>query len=129
MNPGLEGKRYPEATFLVDPDRVAAFRAIFGAREGVPPTFATAAEFMVFPDIVGDPELALDYRRVVHGSQDYAHHRPLVEGEVLRVCSRLDSIRSKGNTGFLTIVTDLVGADGRIACTARSTMIERGVGS
>jgi acyl dehydratase len=129
MNARAEGKHYPEVTFRVDPARVAAFRHVFGLAPGVPPTFSTAAEFAVFPDIVGDPELRLDYRRVVHGAQEYTHHRPLVEGERLTIRSRLESIRAKAGNGFLTIVTDLVGADGDVACTARSTMIERGGGS
>lgn len=129
MNPGAEGKQYPEATFRVDPARVAAFRDVFGLASGAPPTFPTAAEFAVLPDIVGDPDLALDFRRVVHGAQEYTHHRPLVEGERLTIRSRLESIRAKGGNGFLTIVTELVGDDGDVACTARSTMIERRSGS
>jgi hypothetical protein len=129
MNAGAEGKRYPEATFRVDPARVASFRQLFGLPGGVPPTFSTAAEFTLFPEIIGDPDLALDYRKVVHGSQEYTYHRALVEGEHLIVRSRLESIRTKGGNGFLTILTDLVGADGQVACTARSTMIERGDGS
>jgi acyl-CoA thioesterase FadM len=129
MNARAEGKHYPEVTFRVDPARVAAFGHVFGLATGVPPTFSTAAEFAVFPDIVGDPELGLDYRRVVHEAQEYTHHRPLVEGERLTIRSRLESIRVKAGNGFLRIVTELVGADGEVACTARSTMIERGGGS
>jgi len=128
MNPNLQGKEYPEVAFFVDPERVAAFRRVFGQATGVPPTFATAAEFTVFPQIVADPELRLDLRRVLHGSQEYLHGRPLVEGETVTIRTRLASIRSKGGNWFLTIVTDLVGADGEIACTARSTMIERDEG-
>jgi hypothetical protein len=126
MNADVEGKVYPEIPFNVDPTRVAAFREIFGQATGVPPTFTTAAEFEVFPRIVGDPELGMDLRRLLHGSQEYALHRALVEGETLTVRSRLASIRSKGENTFLTIETELVGEDGEVACTARSTMIERG---
>lgn len=125
MDPTVEGKRYPEVPFVVDPARVAAFRQVLGSDHGVPPTFATAAEFMVLPAIIGDPELALDYRRVVHGSQAYTYDRPLVEGETVSVRSWLESIRVKGGNGFLTIATELVGEDGQVACTARSTMLER----
>lgn len=126
MTPPLEGKRYPDASFLVDPGRVEAFSSLFGTVGGVPPTFATVAEFTVFPQVVEDPELALDLARVVHGSQAYDHHRPLVEGETLAVRTRLGAIRSKGGSRFVTIETELVGADGAVACTATSTMIERG---
>ena len=125
MNPNLQGKEYPEVAFFVDPERVAAFRQVFGQSAGVPPTFATAAEFSAFPQIVSDPELGLDLRRVLHGSQEYVHGRPLVEGETVTARTKLATIKNKGGSWFLTIATHLVGADGEIACTARSTMIER----
>ncbi len=126
MNASLVGKTYPEVPFLVDPDRLVAFSRVFGQLSGVPPTFVTVAEFLVFPQIMGDPDLHLDVRRVLHGSQEYVHHRSLIEGETLTVRSRLASIRTKGGNGFLTIETDLLGVGGDVACTARSTMIERG---
>lgn len=125
MNPAVQGKTYPDVSFVVDPARVAAFREVVDQPTGVPPTFATAAEFSVFPDVIGDPELALDFSRVVHGSQEYAYTRSLVEGETLTVRARIESIRVRGGAGFLTIVTELVGADGEIACVARSLLVER----
>jgi acyl dehydratase len=128
MDRSVAGKVYPETPFTVDRERVAAFRGVFEEPSGVPVTFATAAEFSVIPQIVGDPELGLDFARVLHGSQEYAFRRPLEEGETLTIRARIDTIRELGGNGFLTIVTDLVGADGEVACTARSTMIERGEG-
>jgi acyl dehydratase len=85
----------------------------------------TAAEFAALPQVLADPTLGLDFTRVVHGSQDYQYVRPLREGETLRVHARIGSIRHKGGSGFLTIVMDLVDADGRVVCTARSQMLER----
>jgi acyl dehydratase len=125
MNAAAEGTVYPDVRFTVDPDRVAAFRAVFGQRTGVPPTFVTAAEFAVFPQILSDPGLGLDFGRVVHGSQEYVYERPLIEGETLAVRARIDSIRTKGETGFLTVVMELRDADGGLVCTARSQMVER----
>lgn len=129
MNPDAEGLRVPDVTFTVDPERVARFRGLFDAspRGGVPPTFATAAEFAVFPTIVSDPRVGLDFPRVVHASQEYRYARPLVLGERLTVRARVESIRAKGDTGFLTIVTELVAGDGVVAATCTSTMVERGV--
>jgi acyl dehydratase len=125
MNPAAEGTVYPDVAFTVDPGRVAAFREVFGQAEGVPPTFVTAAEFTVFPHVIGDPALALDFTRVVHGSQEYAYERPLREGETLTIRARIESIKTKGGSGFLTVVMDLRDADGALVCTARSQMIER----
>jgi acyl dehydratase len=125
MNPAAEGTVYPDVPFTVDPARVAEFRRVFGLSEGVPPTFVTGAEFTVFPQVIGDPNLGLDFTRVVHGSQEYAYRRPLREGETLSVRARIDSIRQKGDTGFLTVVMELRGDDGQLVCTARSQMVER----
>lgn len=125
MNPAAEGTTYPDVAFTVEPARVAAFRQLFGISQGVPPTFATAAEFLVFPRITGDPNLGMDFSRVLHGSQDYVYERPLREGETLTVKARIDSIRHKGGNGFLAVVMDLVDADGATVVTARSTLIER----
>jgi len=111
---------------MVDPARVAAFREVVGATDGVPPTFVTAAEFTVFPHVIGDPNLGLDFARVVHGSQEYVYERPLREGETVMVRARIDSIRTKGDTGFLTVVMELRDDEGRLVCTARSQMVERG---
>ncbi|HJX08570.1 MAG TPA: MaoC family dehydratase N-terminal domain-containing protein [Actinomycetota bacterium] len=127
MNPSAEGTVYPDVPFTVDPARVAAFRAVFGITEGVPPTFVTAAEFSVYPHVIGDPNLGLDFTRVLHGSQEYVYERPLREGETLSVRARIDSIRQKGDTGFLTVVMELRDDDGELVCTARSQMVERGM--
>jgi acyl dehydratase len=129
MNPAASGKDYPDVAFDVDPERVAAFGALFGVTDGVAPTFPTAAEFEVFPTIVSDPELALDLTRVVHGSQEYVFQRQLVAGETLTVRTHIESIRARGGSAFLTIVTELVGTNGDVAVTARSLMIERPAGS
>ena len=91
----------------------------------MPPTFLTAAEFTVFPQVIGDPELGLDFTRVVHGTQEYVFHRPLRIGETLMVQPRIASIRHKGGNGFMVIETQMRGVDDRVAAVARSTMIER----
>jgi len=125
MNPAAEGTVYPDVSFVVDPARVAAFREVFGVGDGVPPTFVTAAEFTVFPHVIDDPALGLDFSRVLHGSQEYVYERPLREGETLSVRARIDSIRHKGDTGFLTVVMELRDDEDRLVCTARSQMVER----
>ena len=125
MNPAAEGTVYPDVSFVVDPARVAAFREVFGVSDGVPPIFVTAAEFTVFPHVIGDPALGLDFSRVLHGSQEYVYERPLREGETLSVRARIDSIRHKGDTGFLTVVMELRDDEDRLVCTARSQMVER----
>lgn len=125
VNPQAEGTTYPDAAFVVDPERVLAFRAVFGLTQGVPPTFLTAAEFSVFPQVLGDPALGLDFSRVLHGGQSYELVRPLREGETLVVRARIDSVRVRAGTGFVVIAMDLFDEAGDEVAHTRSTMIER----
>jgi MaoC dehydratase-like protein len=125
MNTEAAGTIYQDRQFVVDPERVAAFRGVFGDDDGVPPTFVTAAEFLVFPEILADDRVGLDLSRVVHGSQAYVFSRSLVEGETLTVRTRIDAVHVRAGNAFMTIVTELVSADGALVATARSTMVER----
>ena len=116
---------YPPVTFVVEPERVAAFREVFGQIEGVPPTFLTAAEFAAFPPILGDPRLELDFSRVLHGGQEYEYTRAVREGETITVLPRIESIRHKGGNGFMAVVMEMVDDAGAPIAIARSTLIER----
>jgi len=125
VNPEAEGTRYPDVEFFVDPVRVAAFRRIFDQADGVPPTFLTVAEFDVFPGVIADPAVGLDFSKVLHGGQEYELLRPVREGETLTVRARIDSIRIRAGTGFLAIAMDMFDEDGAPVARTRSTMIER----
>lgn len=129
MDATVAGRSYPTTSFQVDAVHVERFATAVGQTvPGVPPTFLTATEFDVLGPIVRDPDLALDFSRVVHGDQEYVWHRPLVVGETLEVGSRIAAIRERGGNGFLTIEVTLSGAAGEPVATARSTMIERAAG-
>jgi len=125
VNRAAEGKTYEPVPFAVDDGRLRAFHDLFGGPPGVPPTLLTAAEFAVFPHVIGDPELALNFRKVVHGSQEYEFHRPLRLGETLMAEARIASIRQKGGNGFLVIETRMTDGTGETVAVARATMIER----
>jgi hypothetical protein len=126
MDRSAEGTVYPDVSFTVEPERVAAFRDVFGQAAGIPPTYVTVAEFTVLPTIVADPRLDLDFTKVVHGSQEYVYERPLREGERLTIRPRIASIRTRGSTGFLTIEMELIDDSGETVAFVRSSMVERG---
>jgi len=127
MDPAAEGITYPDLRFTLDPARVATFGRVVGQdAPGVPPTFLTAAEFAVLPQVIGDPRLALDFTRVVHGTQEYVYARPLRAGETVTLSPSIESVRVRAGTGFLTIRVDVRDDDGEVIATARAMMIERG---
>lgn len=127
MNEALEGKKYPPVRFTVGQVHTERFARIVGQREdGVSPTFPTAAEFPVLDQVIADPELALDFDRVVHGEQEYVYSRPLAVGDELEVVARIAQIKRKGGLGFCTIETELRDGSGETVVVARNTLVVRG---
>lgn len=126
MDPAAQGKVYGPVDFQITSDRVQAFRDLFDGPAGVYPTLLTAGEFSLFPAILGDPELDLDFGHVVHGGQEYEYRRPLRVGETLAVEAHVASIRHKGGSGFLTVEMLFRDGAGDLVATAISHMIERG---
>lgn len=127
LNEALIGKEYPSVTFTVEGDHVRRFAAAVGDdRAYTPPTFVTAPEIAAMAQVVGDPELGLDFTRVVHGEQEYEWHRPLAVGDVLSVTPRIAGIQAKGGHEFLVVETELRDAHGELVVLARNTLISRG---
>jgi hypothetical protein len=128
MNQAAVGKTYPPITLVVDPGRVARFTEVVDADgvPGVPPTFVTGGEFATFPQIVDDPDLGLDFSKVLHGEQQYEWRRALVPGETLTVTAHVSQIRQRGPLGFCTIESEIRDEGGALVVLARCTFLERG---
>lgn len=91
-----------------------------------PPTFAIVLAMSSQDAIVGDPQLGLDYSRVVHGQQDFTHHRPVRAGDVLVAEVHVDDIKARAGNDFLTVRTEITTVDGERVCTATSMLVARG---
>src|ERR1700761_7671148 len=59
-----------------------------------PPTFAIVVTMAAGGQVVSDPDIDIDYSRVVHGEERFVHHRPIVAGDVLQVVITIENIRS-----------------------------------
>ncbi len=127
MNQDLIGKRYPPVPFPVTAERVRAFaEAIGDSDEHVPPTFATVPEIASLDQIIGDPDLNLDYSRVVHGEQEFEWNRPLALGDELMAECTIASIRARGSLEWLVVETELRDAAGELVVRTIDTLIVRG---
>ena len=91
-----------------------------------PPTFAFVLGMRLGHDLVHDPELGLDYSRVVHGEQQFVHHRPIRAGDVLIGTPRVDDIRSRAGNDMLTWSAEIATVDGEPVCRLVSTLVARG---
>jgi acyl dehydratase len=144
LEPGLVGRSYPPsvvyevgrekiaefATALGDPDPVyrdpAAARAAGHADVIAPPTFAIVLSLGAGNVVVEDPDVGIDYSRVVHGEQRFTHHRPIRAGDRLVATASIDAVRSVAGNDLLTTRVDLATEDGEPVCTTTSMLVARG---
>jgi len=91
-----------------------------------PPTFAVvitrAAQIAAF----GDPELGVDFGRLVHGEQRFSYTRPIVAGDELSSTATIEAIRSVAGNDIMTMRNDITDAAGAPVVTAWATLVIRG---
>jgi acyl dehydratase len=144
LDPGLVGRSYPpSAVYEVGRAKIAEFAAAIGEPDPVhrdaeaaraaghpdviaPPTFAIVVSLQAATSVLDDPDVALDYSRVVHGEQRFTHHRPIRAGDRLVATTTIDNARTVAGNDMLTTRVDLATEDGDPVCTATSMLVARG---
>ena len=140
----LVGRSYPpSAVYEVGRAKIAEFATAIGADDPVhhdveaaraaghpdviaPPTFAIVVSLGAANVVLGDPGVSLDYSRVVHGEQRFAHHRPIRAGDRLVATTTIDAVRTVAGNDMLTTRVDLTTEAGEAVCTATSMLVARG---
>lgn len=143
LDRALVGRSYPpSAVFEVGRGKIAEFAAAIGdtsplyrdaeaARAAghpdviAPPTFAIAVSLEAAMVVLDDPDVAIDYGRVVHGEQRFAHHRPIRAGDRLVATTTIDAARTVAGNDLLTARVELTTGDGEAVCTATSMLVAR----
>lgn len=108
-------------------DRAAA-RALGHPDVVAPPTFPFLLTFRASRAIIDDPDLGIDYSRVVHGEQRFTYSRPVHAGDTLTVTVTIDAVRRAGGHDMVTSRSDVHTTDGEHVVTAVSTLVVRGEG-
>lgn len=144
LNTDFIGKRYPDTEpYLIGREKIREFATAIGDASPVfhdvtaaqalgyqdlpaPPTFAFVLTHRAMAAAVFDPDLQLDYSRVVHGEQSFEYHRPLVAGEEVVVRSHIADIHTRGSNEFLVTQADVVTTAGDLLVSTRSVIVSRG---
>lgn len=107
--------------FNVEAARSAGFPDLIA-----PPTFAIVVSMGAGEQVVGDPELGLDYTRVVHGDQRFVHHRVITAGDQLTCVVSVDDIRAVAGNDMITVKADIHDSLGDPVSTVYSMILSRG---
>lgn len=104
----------------------AAARALGYVDVIAPPTFAIVITLPAGHQVIDDPELGIDYSRVVHGEQRFVHVRPVRAGDVLQAVVTVDAIRAAAGNDLVTTRAEVSTLDGEAVLTAFGTLVARG---
>ena len=144
LDRALVGRSYPPSpAYEVGRAKIAEFAAAIGDDDPVyrdpaaaqaaghpdvvaPPTFAIVLTLEAANVVLGDPEVSLDYSRVVHGEQRFTHHRPIRAGDRLVATTTIEAVRSVAGNDLLTTRVDVATEDGEAVCSATSMLVARG---
>ena len=147
LNQSFVGRVYPASrAYEVGREKIREFAAAIGDanpayydREAAqalgypdviaPPTFAIVMTLQASRQVIDDPELGIDYSRVVHGEQRFVQSRPIRAGDTLRTTITVESIRSAAGNDIISTRSDLTTSDGEHVVTAYNTLVVRGVSS
>jgi acyl dehydratase len=120
-------REFADAVGETDPrfHDVEAARAAGFADVVAPPMFASVyAGRAVFP-LVLDPEVGIDFARMVHGGQDFTWHKPVVAGDEITTEAEFTDKAKRGELTVFTFTSRSVNQEGELVCEGTWTNIVR----
>lgn len=138
------GKEFPPAVYAVGREKIREYAYATGETAPVhldleaaraaghadlvaPPMFAVVYSAPALAPAIFDPEVAMDFARMVHGGQEFAWGPLVVAGDEITTRARVVSIDERDGKGFYVFETTSVNQDGATVCTGTWTNIVRGV--
>lgn len=144
LNPDLIGRTYPPSEpYLVGREKIREFARSIGdenpayhdvaAAQGLgyadvvaPPTFAFTFVFASAAVVILDPDLGLDYTKVVHGEQSFVYSRPIVAGDELVVINTIENIRAAAGNDMITVKSVVSTTSGEPVVVTTKVIVARG---
>ena len=106
----------------LDPEaaRAAGFADVIA-----PPMFAAVYCAPAVGPAILDPEVGLDFARMVHGAQAFTWHEPVVAGDEITTEAAHEETSERGALTFFVFTTRSVNQRGELVCEGRWTNIVR----
>jgi acyl dehydratase len=118
------------ADAINDPNPAYRDRAVaqeLGYRDVIaPPTFPIILTLPAGHQFLFDPEVGIDYGRVVHGEQRFVHERPIHAGDELQVVVTIDAIRVAAGNDLVTMRSEVRTSEDELVVTAFGVVVVRG---
>jgi acyl dehydratase len=137
------GKEYPPVLYAVGREKIKEFaratgeenplhldheaaRAAGHADVVAPPMFAVVYALPAVGPALFDPEVGVDFARMVHGGQEFTWGPLVVAGDEIATTVSVEQIEDRGPMRFFVFRSESVNGDGATVCTGLWTNIVRG---
>jgi acyl dehydratase len=90
-----------------------------------PPMFAAVYSWRAMGPAVLDPEVGIDFTRLVHGAQDFTWHAPVVAGDEITTAAAFADQAKRGEIMVYTFTSRSVNQRGELVCEGTWTNFVR----
>jgi acyl dehydratase len=143
VSTGAVGKTYPATTYEVGKEKIGEYARVMGIdapvhfdREAAraagfrdvvaPPMFCVVYSAPALGPGLFDPEVGIDFARMVHGGQEFAWSEPVCSGDVIETLPSVKSISEHDDKQFFVFETVSTNQDGAEVVRGTWTNIVRG---
>ena len=127
INPDSVGRTFTGAkSTTISQSEITQFAQVFGESDYsvATPTFSIRVSLDQLQVILTDPEVGINWERVVHGDQKFEIIRPIIAGDVLTCDATIESYRVAAGNEFIGVKSDLRNGD-ELVCTNWITIVVR----
>jgi acyl dehydratase len=143
VNTDVIGKTYPATRYAVGREKVREYALAVGETNPLyldveaaraagyddvvaPPMFAVVFGLPAVAPGMFDPEVGIDFARLVHGGQEFTWGPLVVAGDEIETVTTLSDITERAGNGFYVFETRSTNQRGETVCVGRWTNIVRG---
>ena len=137
------GKRFPPVVYAVGREKVKEYAFAVGETDPLhidvqaaraaghrdvvaPPMFAVVYSAPAVAPAIFDPQVGLDFARMVHGGQEFRWGPLVVAGDEITTEASVKEISERAGNGFSVFETRSTNQDGDAVCAGTWTNIVRG---
>jgi acyl dehydratase len=136
------GKRYPPVVYAVGREKIREYALAVGETNPLyldpeaaraaghrdvvaPPMFVVVYSAGALGPALFDPEVGIDFARLVHGSQEFRWGPLVVAGDEITTVFRIQEISERAGNGRFVFASESTNQDGATVCVGTWTNIVR----
>jgi acyl dehydratase len=144
VNTDAIGKTFPAATYAVGREKVREYARAVGESNALhldpeaaraagyedvvaPPMFAVVYSFPAVLPALFDPEVGIEFARLVHGAQEFEWPTLVIAGDEITTTVTVADVSERRGNGFFVFASESVNQRGETVCSGRWSNIVRGV--